>query len=67
MKMLIVAVILGIIASLGQALFAMASGPATSSRMVRALAVRVGLSVGLFLVLLISWHLGLIEPHGVSR
>jgi hypothetical protein len=41
-------VFLGIVASLGQALFAMASGPDASGRMVRALTMRVALSVALF-------------------
>ena len=33
--------------------------------MVRALTLRVGLSVGLFLLLLGAWRLGYIQPHGV--
>ena len=35
-----------------------------NKRMVTALSIRVGLSVALFVLLLISWHFGLIEPHG---
>ena len=38
----------GIVGSLGYALFAMASGPDSSGRMVRALTVRVALSLVLF-------------------
>jgi len=34
-------------------------------KMARALAVRVGLSVALFLFILLSWHFGWIEPKGV--
>lgn len=67
MKILVVLVLFGIIASMGQALIAMSAGPTTSSRMVRALTLRVVLSVGLFLLLLLSWHLGWIEPHGSAR
>jgi len=64
MKMLIIATLLAIIASLGHALFAMASGPSDDKRMVRALTVRVALSVGLFILLLIGWKTGAISPHG---
>ena len=34
-------------------------------KMARALAVRVGLSVALFLFILLSWHFGWIEPKGI--
>lgn len=33
--------------------------------MARALAVRVGLSVALFLLILLSWHMGWIKPTGI--
>lgn len=64
MKILVVAVLLAIVFSMGQALFAMTSGPTSSKRMVKALTTRVALSVGLFVILLIGWQLGLISPHG---
>jgi Protein of unknown function (DUF2909) len=65
MKLLIVAVLLAIIGSLGQALFSMSSGPDNSAQMVRALTVRIALSVALFGLLFLSWHLGWIEPHSL--
>jgi hypothetical protein len=34
--------------------------------MVRALTVRIGLSILLFIVLWLTWKLGWIEPHGVG-
>lgn len=49
---------LGIIASLGHALFSMASGPDSSGRMVRALTVRIGLSIVLFAALAASTYFG---------
>ena len=64
MKVLIIAILLGIVWSLGQALFSMSSGPSDSKRMVQALTVRVSLSVALFVLLLISWRMGLMSPHG---
>jgi uncharacterized iron-regulated membrane protein len=39
--------------------------PTADKRMARALAIRVGLSVALFIVVLIGWKLGWIAPRGV--
>jgi hypothetical protein len=65
-RLLVVAVLIGIIASMGSALYQLTRG-GDSRKMVRALTVRVALSVALFLVLLIAWRLGYIQPHGVGR
>lgn len=67
MKALIIITLLGIVASLGHALFTMSSGPTDSKRMVQALTVRVGLSVALFALLMIGWYLGLLSPHAVGH
>jgi hypothetical protein len=53
----------GIVASLGHALYCMASGQGDPDRMVRALSIRVGLSLLLFGLLMAGWYFGLIEPH----
>jgi hypothetical protein len=39
--------------------------PQRDKKMARALAVRVGLSVALFLFILLSWTMGWIEPKGI--
>lgn len=65
MKIFIIATLIAIVFSLGQALFAMSAGPTNDKRMVRALTVRVGLSVGLFVLLLMGWATGAISPHGM--
>jgi ABC-type nitrate/sulfonate/bicarbonate transport system substrate-binding protein len=65
MNFLIGLLLFGIVASLGQALFAMASGPDTSGRMVRSLTIRIGLSLVLFAALMLGWHFGLIQPQGM--
>ena len=65
MKLLVVALLLAIVGSLGQALFSMSSGPGNSERMVKALTVRIALSVALFGLLFVSQHYGWIEPHGI--
>jgi len=66
MQFIIVLVLLAIIASLGQALFAMSSGRGDSRKMVRALTLRIGLSVLLFGALMLAWYFGLISPHGAG-
>lgn len=63
MKVLVIAALIGIVISLAHAMFSMTAGPTESKRMVRALTVRVGLSVALFAFLMIGWYLGLLEPH----
>jgi hypothetical protein len=63
MKPLIVLTLLAVVASLGKALFSMSSGPEHSARVVQALSWRIGLSVALFVAVLLSYHFGLIAPH----
>jgi hypothetical protein len=63
MKPLIVLTLLAIVASLGKALFSMSSGPEQAARVVQALSWRIGLSVALFVSLLLSYHLGWIAPN----
>lgn len=65
MKPLIVFVLLGILVSLGKALFSMSSGPEHSAHVVQALSWRIGLSVALFVSLILSYHFGWITPHTV--
>jgi hypothetical protein len=65
LKVVIVLIFLGIVASLGSALFHLSRSKGDSSKMFRALALRVGLSVGLFILLMVAWALGLITPHGL--
>jgi hypothetical protein len=70
-KILIVLVLLGIVTSLGKALFHMSSGGGAdsvgqSAMMARALSVRVGLSIALFVLLMLAWYFGAIAPHGLG-
>ena len=64
-KILIVAVLLAIIVSLGSGLFHLVKDEGQSKRMVNALTVRIALSVLLFILLFIAWSQGLITPHHV--
>jgi len=58
MRYVVIAVLVLIVASLGSALFYMVTDHGGSKRMVKALAARVGLSVALFLFLMIGYYLG---------
>jgi hypothetical protein len=66
-KVLVVVILLAILGSLGSGLlFLVRDGQGSDSRrVVRALTVRISLSVALFVVLLLAWWAGLIQPHGV--
>ncbi|MEO6186197.1 MAG: twin transmembrane helix small protein [Steroidobacteraceae bacterium] len=65
-RLLIVAALVAIIGSLGSALFQLSRGTGDSQKMLRALTWRIGLSVGLFLLLLLAWRMGYIRPHGLQ-
>lgn len=72
MKYLVVLAFIAILASLASALFFMMRGGQDASddqakgrRMARALALRVGLSIVLFLCILVAWQLGYIQPTGL--
>lgn len=66
-RLLVTAALIGILISLATALVALVRDKGDSKRMVRALTVRVGLSVALFLLLMGAWAMGLISPHGIGR
>ncbi len=63
-KILVLVVLFAIVFSLGSALFHLAKGTGDSKKMVRALSVRVGLSLVLFILLMAAYALGLIKPNG---
>jgi hypothetical protein len=73
MKTLIVVALVAIVVVLGSAGVAMlrrpSEGKPRDQRMARALALRVILSIALFLFILLAWRLGWIQPSGlpVSR
>ncbi|MBS37326.1 MAG: hypothetical protein CMO26_15555 [Thiotrichales bacterium] len=65
-KVIIVIIFLSILASLFSALFYMVKDRGENSRTLKALSFRIGISVGLFILLLVLWKLGIIEPHGIQ-
>ncbi len=62
-KILVIGMLVLILASLGGALFGLVKDHGQGQRTVKALTVRVALSVGLFALLLIGFAFGLITPH----
>jgi hypothetical protein len=60
MRYVVIAMLALIVASLGWALFFVVTDRSGSKRAVRALALRVGLSLALFLMLMAGYYFGLI-------
>lgn len=67
LKYLVVAMLVLILFSLGKALFHLTSGKTDNgAKMVKALAWRIGLSVALFVLLLVAYYSGWIEPQHMT-
>ncbi len=66
--LVVLLMLLGIVASLGSALYHLTrgTGQEDSRKMLRALSIRVGLSLALFFLLMLAWYAGLITPHGLE-
>jgi hypothetical protein len=65
-KYLVVAILVLILISLGKALFHLSSTkPDDGAKMVKALAWRIGLSVALFVLLIVAYYSGWIDPQHV--
>ncbi len=65
LKIIVVVILLTILFSLGSGMFFLVKDKGQTNRTVKALTFRIALSVGLFLLLLIAYAMGLIKPHGV--
>lgn len=66
-KILIVFVLLLIIGSLAVALrYLLFAGGERSTRTVKALTWRIGLSIVLFFLLLLGYQAGVLQPHGLN-
>lgn len=62
-KAFIIIALLFIIGSLGSGLFFLVNDKGQSDRVVKALTWRIGLSIGLFLLLILCYLLGWITPN----
>jgi small neutral amino acid transporter SnatA (MarC family) len=65
-KLVIIAVLVVIVWNLGAALYYMMVDKGTTNRTVRALSWRIGLSVGLILLVALGIWTGVIKPHGIG-
>lgn len=63
MRIVVILFIIVILASLGSALYYMIRDRGTTERTVKALTLRVALSVALFLLLMLGFHFGLITTR----
>ncbi len=66
MQTLILLVLLIIVGSLGSALYYLLKDRGRSPRAVKALTFRIGLSLGLFILLLLGYQFGILKPHGLK-
>jgi len=64
-KIIVVAFMIVILGSLGTALFQLLRDKGESDRAVRALTVRITLSIILFILLMLAFAAGLIKPHPI--
>ena len=65
MKWIIPIVLLMIVGSLGSALYYMMKGKGSGPKMLYSLMFRIGLSLVLFLGILLAYYFGLIQPTGI--
>jgi hypothetical protein len=65
-KLVVFVLLAGIVASLFSGLFFIGRGQDGSRRVVRALTVRITLSVLLFLLLIGGYFAGWLQPHGLA-
>ena len=66
MKYIILLFFIFIVYSLGSALYYMMKDEGGSKRMVKALTMRIGVSILLFIVIIFSFWMGWIKPTGVA-
>jgi hypothetical protein len=64
-KLLIILALVAIVGSLFYALTGLLRDKGDSNRTVKALTWRIGLSLGLFLLLLFAFWTGLLQPHAL--
>ncbi len=68
-RIAVIGLLAAIVVSLGSALLHLSRGgrgdETESRKLVRALTVRIALSLALFALVMLAWYLGLIHPHDV--
>jgi O-antigen/teichoic acid export membrane protein len=64
-KSIVVILLLIVIFSLGSALYHLVNHKDNSDKLLKSLTWRIGLSVFIFVLLLLGWAMGLVQPHGL--
>ncbi len=64
-KIFVIFILVVILGSLGSALYTMVRGAEHPTHTAKALTVRMALSIGLFIFLMIAFAFGWITPHGL--
>jgi hypothetical protein len=67
MKYFVAVAFILIIGSLASAVFFLLRGKGGDPRIVRAFGMRVGFSILLFVIILVLWKLGYIQPTGIRQ
>jgi hypothetical protein len=62
-RVVVFVLLAAIVSSLGIGLYHLSSGKGDSNKMLRALTIRITLSILLFVLLMIAWRLGWISPN----
>jgi len=65
-KLLIIGVLIVILYNLGAGLYYMMVDKGKTNRTVKSLSWRIGLSVGLILLVILGIYTGVIKPHGIQ-
>ncbi len=66
-KIAVIAILFVILISLGSGMFFLVRDKSQGERMAKALTLRIGLSLGLVVLLMLAYGTGLIKPHGVHH
>jgi hypothetical protein len=66
-RVVVFVLLAAIVSSLGVGLYHLSSRKGDSNKMLRALTIRIVLSILLFVLLMIAWRLGWISPNRYGR
>ena len=64
-KIVVVLLLLAVLISLTSGMFFLVNDKGESNRTVKSLTIRITLSIALFLVLIVGYFTGMIQPHGI--
>jgi len=66
MKIIVILLFLAVLGSLASAMVFLVKDKGETNRTAKALTYRIGISVFIFLLLILAYFAGWIEPHGIS-